>query len=377
MPAAAKNNTYILTAVLLSLTAVLYIELYTDQIRYDIRSSWQINEPVDKQMPRHVKKPVVVKGLYLTASSAANKDYRASLLQKMSGSRINSVVIDIKDYSGYVLYPSDLEILKKSGAIKAVISDVQEILNEFHRAGVYVIARQTVFQDPVLAQARPELALRTKTEQIWQDYKGLSWLDPNKKAVWNYNLAIAKEAVNLGFDEINFDYIRYPSDGNLENLEYNLAEGQEKSEVMKNFFQFLSDHLSDTASTSIDMFGLVMDNTASGYDLGIGQKITDAADYFDFVSPMMYPSHYALNYLGFANAAEHPGAVVSHGLAISQTALKNKRALVRPWLQAFSLGAIYNQNMIDQQIQAVENVTSTDGWLLWNARNYYPDYIFK
>jgi len=183
--------------------------------------------------------------------------------------------------------------------------------------------------------------------------------------------------VALGFDEINFDYIRYPSDGNIAALDYNLPADQKMTDVMKSFFAFLDKNLKNVATTSIDMFGLVMDNTRSAYDLGIGQKLTDAADYFDYVSPMMYPSHYPLTYLGFANSAEHPGAIIDYGLKISRVAMQDKRARIRPWLQAFSLGAVYDKNMIEQQITAVDNVTSTDGWLLWNARNYYPDYIFK
>lgn len=327
-------------------------------------------------VPQHVPKPKIVKGLYLTASSAGHRQYRQNLLRRLKNSRLNTVVIDIKDYSGYILYQSKLNVLQKEKAIKNQLGDVQQVIDALHRQNIYLIARQTVFQDPVLAATHPELALHDKTGAVWLDRKGLAWLDPSQEDVWQYNLAIAQEASRLGFDEINFDYIRYPSDGDMASLDYNIPSGQKMTDVMKNFFAFLDKNLSDLATTSIDMFGLVMDNTASGYDLGIGQKLTDTADYFDYVCPMMYASHYAQNYLDFANAAEHPGEVVAHGLDISRDAMKNKRAQIRPWLQAFSLGAVYDQPMIDQQIQAVENVTSTDGWLLWNARNYYPDYIF-
>jgi len=180
----------------------------------------------------------------------------------------------------------------------------------------------------------------------------------------------------LGFDEINFDYMRYPSDGSIGNIKYNIPDGETKASMLDKFFTFLSDNLTGLAPISIDTFGLVMDHTDDDYDLGIGQRLDRASLYFDYVSPMMYPSHYPLTYLGFTNSAEHPGAVISYGLDISSSTMANKRATVRPWIQAFNIGAIYDGPMIDAQVLAVENASTTSGWLLWNARNYYPDFIF-
>ena len=125
------------------------------------------------------------------------------------------------------------------------------------------------------------------------------------------------------------------------------------------------------------MFGLVMDHTDDNYDLNIGQRLLEAADYFDYVYPMMYASHYPENYLGLDNAAAYPGTVIEYGLRISAPALTDKRAKIRPWLQAFNLGATYDANKINAQITVTENATTTAGWALWSARNYYPDYIFK
>ncbi|MDP2812374.1 MAG: putative glycoside hydrolase [bacterium] len=322
-------------------------------------------------------KPKIVRGIYLTANSAGSDNFRKEIIASLKDSKINSVVIDIKDYSGYILYQSELKELKDIDAVKATMPDLKKIITEFHAIGIYVIARQTVFQDPVLALAKPELAVSTKNGNIWYDNKGLAWVNPSKQEVWNYNLAIAKEAVNFGFDEINFDYMRYPSDGNMSNIYYDLPEGKNKSQVLADFFKFLSDNLSGQAKISIDTFGLVLDHTGDDYDLGIGQILNSVVDHFDYVCPMMYPSHYPLTYLGYENSAEHPGEVIAYGLKISHEAMLNKRAKLRPWLQAFNLRAIYDQNMIEAQEQAVENATSTDGWILWNARNYYPAYIFK
>lgn len=324
-----------------------------------------------------LEKPKTVRGIYLTANSAGSESYRQELLVSLKDSKINSVVIDIKDYSGYILYNSELESLKKIDAIRTRMKDTKKIIDEFHEIGIYVIARQTVFQDPVLAAARPDLAVQTKGAAIWYDNKGLAWTNPNKREVWEYNLSIAKEAARLGFDEINFDYMRYPSDGNMGNINYALPEGQNKVQVLDTFFEYLSENLKGKVKTSIDTFGLVLDHTDDDYDLGIGQVLTSIADHFDYVCPMMYPSHYPLTYLGYENSAEHPGEVIAYGLEISHEAMVNKRAKLRPWLQAFNIRAVYTEELIEAQELAVENVTSTDGWILWNARNYYPAHIFE
>lgn len=336
-------------------------------------NSYDIEEQV---VEKQFIKPEIVRAIYLTASSAGNDEFRQNIITSMQGGRINSVVIDIKDYSGYILYNTNLSELRNINAVRESMPDVKKILADFHQANIYVIARQTVFQDPVLATARPDLAFKTLNGNIWYDHKGLAWLDPNQTEVWEYNLAISNELVELGFDEINFDYMRYPSDGDMANMKYNIPEGKTKTDIMKEFFAYLSTNLTGKINISIDTFGLILDNLDSGYDLNIGQRLVDTVDYFDYVCPMMYPSHYSLTYLGFANSAEHPGAVISYGLELTKEFMENKRAKLRPWLQAFNLRAVYTKELIDQQTMATENVTSTDGWLLWNARNYYPEYIF-
>lgn len=321
--------------------------------------------------------PDYVRGIYLTAYSAGSDEFRAHILEKIKDSRINTVVIDIKDYSGYILYDSQIEVVQNIKAKHNRIPELNKVLQEFHDLDIYVIARQTVFQDPALASSRPDLAIKTHNNNTWYDSSGLAWVDPAQREVWDYNLAIAKEAIALGFDEINFDYMRYPSDGNIRNIKYNIPADETKVSMLDKFFAFLSDELTGLAPISIDTFGLVMDHTDDDYDLGIGQRLDRVALYFDYVSPMMYPSHYPLNYLGFANSAEHPGAVISYGLNISSSTMANKRATIRPWLQAFNIGAIYDGAKIDAQAEATEAADTTSGWLLWNARNYYPDFIFK
>ena len=203
--------------------------------------------------------PDYVRGIYLTASSAGSEELRNQLLTKIKDSRINTVVIDIKDYSGYILYDSQLSAVQNAQAINNRMPNLPKILDEFHQLGVYVIARQTVFQDPILAQNRPELAIKTKDGKTWYDKSGLAWLDPAQTEVWHYNLAIAKEAVALGFDEINFDYVRFPTDGPMSLLVYTNGE-KEKYDVMHDFFVFLNENLGESSAyISLDFFGFVME----------------------------------------------------------------------------------------------------------------------
>ncbi len=361
---------------ILQQSQLLKFEQIINFSQFPIQNILETIKPIEEEQ-NHVELPEYVRGIYLTAYSASRDDFRSQLIEKMSAGYINSVVIDIKDAYGRVLYNTDIEEVKQFGAVTLHMPDVEKVLDDFHQAGIYVIARQVIFQDPKLVGSNPDLALKTYNGNTWHNYAGRPWSDPQKQEVWDYNLSISKEAIELGFDEINFDYIRYPSDGPIGNLSYNLPEGKTRSDALKDFFIYASSQLSDKTKISVDLFGLVLDNVETGYDLGIGQVLVDAAESFDFICPMVYPSHYPPNYLGFDNPAAYPGQVVSYGLNISSPALEEKRGKLRPWLQAFSLGATYDYQKIKSQINVTEAATSTAGWLLWNARNYYPDFIFE
>jgi hypothetical protein len=220
-------------------------------------------------------------------------------------------------------------------------------------------------------------------------------MDPASKEVWDYNISLAKDAALKGFDEINFDYIRFPSDGDLSIMGFPAWDKtQSRREVLKSFYKYTSEQLKDV-KISADFFGLV---TVNNDDLGIGQYLEDALPYFDFVCPMVYPSHYAANFLGFSNPAEHPYEIVKHSSEISyyrrqifvtrlKIALEQEKKLnpgrqpvtqvfaakIRPWLQDFNLGAIYTADMVKSQIEAAERFYKEDyvGFMLWNPSNYY------
>ena len=313
-----------------------------------------------------------IKGLYLTSYSGASSTKIDSIIKFMKGSDLNAVVIDIKDYSGQISYDSKVKIVEDLKTDRNTIKDLPGVIKKLHDNGIYVIARQTVFQDPELADKKPAWAVKNSaTGGVWRDNKGLGWMDATQKEVWKYNLEIAKEAISLGFDEINFDYIRFPSDGKMKLMQFANMAGRTKARVMAEFFKYLYENLKDEpAYISGDLFGFTTERTD---DMNIGQVIEDAALYFDYVCPMVYPSHYPSGYLNLKNPAASPYQVVKFALTKGEESLavvKDVRAKIRPWLQNFNMGAVYTSARIDAQIKAGKEA-GTYGYMLWNARNVY------
>jgi len=325
--------------------------------------------------------PEEVKALYLTGWSAGNSAKMDGIIDLIGKEKLNAVVIDIKDYSGYISYKTGVEEILKYKSEQIMISDIDALLKKLHENNIYAIARITVFQDPVLARARPDLAIKNKaTGNVWRDNKGLSWIDPASTEAWDYIAKIALDASNKGFDEINFDYVRFPSDGSLGNMSYPFydAKKSEKHEVIREFFSHLDSSLPGV-KISADLFGLA---TINKDDLGIGQVIEDAYEYFDFICPMTYPSHYAVGFQGYKNPASYPYEVVKYSMEKakirldefnknSSEDLKAKRQpKLRPWLQAFDMGGAYGPERVKAQIKA-SNESGGVGWILWNASNKY------
>ncbi|MEK7212593.1 MAG: putative glycoside hydrolase [Patescibacteria group bacterium] len=349
--------------------------------------------------------PEVVKAIYITSWVAGGSQLMPSLIKFVDEDpELNGVVVDIKDYSGYVAYKTGVPEIAASGAEKQLrIADINKLIYDLHAKDIYVVGRVSVFQDPVLAKARPEWALHSSSTglpagqagKLWLDNKGLAWMDVAAQPVWDYHVALAKDALSRGFDEINFDYIRFPSDGNLDVIQYPFWDGKtSRSKVIRGFFEYLRTNLPG-AKISVDLFGLA---TAADGDLGIGQLIEDAYASFDFVSPMVYPSHYAAGFIGYKNPAAYPYEVIKYSMekAVAKrdawilkqptstplaAGLPAQAGKLRPWLQAFDLGATYNRSMIDLEIKAVEDVLKNasssgqyTGWLLWDPSNRYQGY---
>lgn len=340
----------------------------------EIKEEEPLNKPLENP-------PAVIRAIYYTnASGGSDKkiDYLIGLAKR---SEINSVVIDIKDYTGYISYDIALPDAEKYNTKRVVIKDIDGVIHRLHDEGIYVIARMAIFQDPALARARPDLAVKNGG-RLWYDNNGLAWIDPASREAWDYNIAIAQEAISRGFDEVNIDYVRFPSDGNLAAMRFPFWDQKvPRREILRQFFAQLRGGLPHSR-ISVDFFGFV---TNRDDDFGVGQVIEDAFEYFDYVSPMVYPSHYPNGFLGLGNPAEHPYAVVKHALdggmqrleafrqAKGDTVVRDVK--IRPWLQDFDLGANYDAAKVKAQIKATRDATADDyiGYMIWNAMNNYTE----
>lgn len=331
--------------------------------------------------------PKVMKAVYLTAPSAGREDkIKAILAMKKDG--LNAVVIDIKDSFGMVAYDSQLETVKEYKLRQKFIRDLPGLVKRFHDEDMYVIGRIAVFQDTAFAEARPELAVHDarkvkanggvlSKKTIWRDQKKLAWVDPSSREVHEYVVALSKDVLSYGFDELNYDYIRFPSDGSISAIAYPITkDGASHTDAIKNFMRYLREQLKESV-LSVDLFGFTMIKTE---DIGIGQIVEDAYAYFDYVSPMVYPSHYPDGFMGYKNPAAWPYEVVADSMQKGQERLNAYRvsdgtndAKLRPWLQDFDLGADYNVTMIGKQIKATQDTLRDGyvGYMLWNPSSNY------
>ena len=326
----------------------------------------------------HLATPEPLKAIYMTACVAAESGWRDNFQKLIEETELNAVVIDIKDYTGVVSIPNEFP---KTGTHRGcIVEDMQEFIRTLHQSGIYVIGRVSVFQDPSYTKLFPELAVKKKSDgEVWKDYKGLSFIDVGATPYWDYIVALSKEAYGIGFDEINYDYVRYPSDGNMRDTKYTWMVGTNtKPEMLKNFFEYLYNNLKDTgAKLSVDLFGMT---TTAEHDMNIGQVLELALPYFDYVSPMVYPSHYPFTWNGFANPAEHPYEVVKIAMLsavkremvwnLLQGLASTTPSKMRPWLQDFNLGATYGPDKVQAQIKATYDV-GLNSWMLWSASNQY------
>ncbi len=347
----------------LAILIVLSFSIFVFSPKEKVREPEVINKVEEEKVL-----PDTIRAVYLTSWSATSQsmiDYVIGLSQR---TEINAVVIDIKDWSGKIPYDTDVALAGEAGAERVIIKDMKGLIERLHQEGLYVIARVTVFQDPVLAAARPDLAVKTLDGATWYDYNGLAWINPLKKDAWDYNISIAKDALDKGFDEINFDYIRFPSDGDLNNMDVDFYS---EREVIKSFYQYLRSKL-EGKIISADLFGLT---TVNHDGLGIGQVIEDAYQYFDYVCPMVYPSHYASGFIGFEDPAVHPFEVVAYSMAKARIRLSGYDSKLRPWLQDFNLGAVYDTDKVYLQIEAVKKIMDSQyqGYMLWSPENLYNE----
>jgi len=317
----------------------------------------------------HVKTPASVRAVYMTACTASVPSLRNKLSELFGTTAINSVVIDIKDYSGTVSIPTKNKELETDTKIGCRTPDIKDFIASLHKKGIYVIGRISVFQDPYYAKLHPELAVAKASDgTIWKDRKGLAFIDVSAKPYWDYIVQIGKESIDLGFDELNFDYIRFPSDGDMKDISYPWTGKMEKKEALRLFFGYLKKEFRGTnIPISADLFGMT---TTNKDDLNIGQYLEYALPYFDYVAPMVYPSHYPPTWNGYKNPAEKPYEVIKYSMDKAYERASTTPWKLRPWLQDFNLGAIYTADMVKAQMKAVYD-SGLNSWMLWSPSNRY------
>jgi len=391
-----KNKIKILGFITLSsvLGIALFLFLTTDisssYLKFTSEKELEEELKIEVYQATHIKTPEKTKVIYMTACVASTPSFRKTLEKLVEDTEINSIILNIKDETGKIAFDIENPLFK--GAIadsskgECQIHDIKAILEDWHSKGIYIIGRVPVFQDPQLVRERPDLAVkRSEGGEVWKDYKGISWLDAGATEVWDYVVTLSKEAYDLGFDEINFDYIRFPSDGNMREIYYpvseervNLDPENGKAKVLQEFFVYLSNNLKNTGLfLSADLFGMV---TTNDDDLNIGQILEYALPFFDYICPMVYPSHYPSGFIGLKNPAAHPYEVIKYSMdsAVEKTLKAGYSSdKLRPWLQDFDLGADYDAVKVRAQIQATYDA-GLDSWLLWSASNRYTkDALFK
>ena len=347
-----------------------------DQRRAElIPPDWIISPPISFNIPlknprpdnRPLKKvPVKVKGIYMTGWTASLSSVRNNLISLVDKTELNSIVLDVKDDSGE-LTGDDLNIpLAKSLDCARNKADLGDLVQTMLDHGIYPIARIVCFKDPILAAKRPDLAVKTASGQLWRDNHGLAWVDPYNKRVWQYLVEVAKAAAKLGFREIQFDYVRFVSDGNIKLAVYPAKFTTQEDNIYQ-FLKYAKKELEPyNVFISADVFGLT---TTAQDDLNIGQNFVKITAVVDYICPMVYPSHYAKGSYGFANPNAYPLETVYKSMLGGIA--KNQGSIIRPWLQDFSLGyPRYGANEVIAQKKAVYKAGLQE-WLLWNAGNRY------
>jgi hypothetical protein len=317
------------------------------------------------------KEPVKVKGLYMSGQAFNSTQLFSSLVNLVEETELNALVIDVKDDLGVLTIDLDVQLAKDLNIRTYRGRDAVENINILLSKNIYPIARIVVFKDPSLAEKKPELALRRQDGTIWRDRKKLAWVDPHHQEVWEYTINIAKEAAKMGFREIQFDYVRFPSDGNMQDVVYPYADGRKKEDVIHDFLRFAKKELEPyNVFLAADVFGLT---TMTSDDMGIGQKFEKIITEVDYICPMVYPSHYGPGNYGFANPNAYPYEVVQKALLDGLEKAGDVPVVIRPWLQDFNLGKpAYGPTEVRAQIKAAYDV-GLEEWLLWNARNKYTD----
>jgi Uncharacterized conserved protein len=325
--------------------------------------------------------PVTVKGIYVPAGTA-NSDKLDQLLTMAASTEINAMVIDVKDDHGKISFQMDCPVAEEIGALTNTISDVHSLIKALKEKNIYLIARIVSFKDPYLAEKRPDLAIRNKDGSLYRDNNGECWVNPYNKDVWDYLVSVATQAAAVGFDEVQFDYIRFSTGEGISKADFGeAAKTVTKEGIITNFTKYAYQKLKPLGVyVSADVYGAII---SSPVDAGlVGQNFVEMSKYLDYICPMIYPSHFGDGNYGIQYPDLEPYNIIHKVLEASEAKLgvlseKEHRAIVRPWLQDFTASWIkhhkkYGGEEVRQEINGVYSA-GYEEWLLWNSRCEYSE----
>jgi hypothetical protein len=316
-----------------------------------------------KPQPRTL--PPEMRGIHVTMA-LASLDGKINEYLRLTPEGLNTIELDVKDETGEVAFRRPaVPLARETGAAKRYY-DPYEVARQVHARGVYLVGRIVVFEDPILSDQKPQYAIRTSDGGVWQTAGGLGWVNPYDVHVWKYVTDLGEAAAKAGFDEIQFDYVRFPTDGDLSNAVFAGAGHKSKARTIADFLKYASSRLRPLGvRVSADVFGL-----SATRNMKIGQRPDRIARYLDAIYPMVYPSHFGPGEYNIDNPNAQPGRTVALALRDFDVALRGTETRLVPWLQDFSLGRTYTLDDVRDQIQATRDA-GAEGFLLWNAGGVY------
>jgi hypothetical protein len=320
-----------------------------------------VTEPKPEPRPY----PPEMRGVHVTMA-LASLDGKLEEYLTLTRHGLNTLELDVKDENGEVGFRNPaVPLAKEVGAAKRYYNP-RRAATAAHARGVYLVGRIVCFEDPVLSEAKPGMAIRTPDGGVWHNAGGLGWTNPHDKRVWKYNVDLGVAAAEAGFDEIQFDYVRFPTDGDVSAAVYEPELRASKPKVIAAFLEYASERLKPLGvRVSADLFGL-----SATRNMGIGQKPSLLAEHVDALYPMVYPSHFGAGEYNLPDPNGQPGRTVALALRDFDVAMRGSGARLVPWLQDFSLGRTYTLQDVREQIQAARDA-GAEGFMLWNAEGVY------
>jgi hypothetical protein len=362
-----KRRRLVASAVLIVLVAVGVVGAVLSRHLRRHHTPVRASAPAHKQTKLEPRPyPAEVRGVHVTMGLAGLPG-KLDEYVGLARDGLNTIELDVKDENGQIAFAPGIPLARRVGAVREYY-DPREVAARVHEAGLYLVGRVVTFEDPLLAAGDPALSIRRADGSPWVTNAGLGWTNPYDHRVWRYDVGVAEAAARAGFDEIQFDYVRFPSDGDVSQIRYPGRHGQAMDWTIPAFVKYAGARLHPLGvRVSTDVFGL-----AATRDLGIGQFPRRLARYVDTIYPMVYPSHFGPGEYGIVDPDSRPGVTVAYALRDFRRAVEETDVRLIPWLQDFSLGRTYTLADVRDEIQSAR-LEHVKGFMLWNAAGVYTD----